>query len=357
MQLSARTLVLAPAKPLPPEHATTTPRPASPPLHSHFSNLTKFDLPPNLTMAIKNVALVGANGTLGSVLLAKLVDSAAFNLTAVIRNGSSSSPPYPTSQVRVVNVDKELTFASLKEALTGQDAVIAAFPLKSPDAHIRLVEAAAAAGVKLFIPADFGSIDADNARARELVPLYRHKLAVRLRAQELADQHPGFTWTGVVCGHFFEWGIKEGFFHTDLKRRTADIFDGGIHRASTTTLTRVGEAVVRILKMYPREEIKNRTLFIQSFCIDQNELVASLQRATDAKWTVNDLESEAFIQEKKAKADGGDVAAVEDLVFAIGTLDADWTQRDDFAMKLLGFEGENLDEVVASVLRDECKGC
>ncbi|KAM0276986.1 hypothetical protein ACHAQH_006168 [Verticillium albo-atrum] len=302
-------------------------------------------------MPIKNVALVGANGTLGSVLLSTLVDSAAFTLTAVIRHGSSSTPPYPTSQVRVATVDKGLTLGSLKEALTGQDAVIAAFPLKDPSAHLRLVEAAAAAGVKLFISADFGSIDADNPRARELVPLYRHKLAVRLRAQELVAEYPGFSWAGIVCGHFFEWGVKEGFFHTDLERRTADIFDGGRHRASTTTLTRVGEAVVRMLKMYPREEVRNRTLFIQSFCIDQNELVASLEKATASKWTVNDLDSEAFIEEKKAAADAGDSAAIEDLVFAIGTLDADWTQREDFAMKLLGFEDEDLDEVVASVLR------
>ncbi|KAM0324657.1 hypothetical protein ACHAQA_008048 [Verticillium albo-atrum] len=302
-------------------------------------------------MSIKKVALVGANGTLGSVLLTTLVGAAAFDITAVIRDGSSSSPPYPASQVRVVTVDKGLTLASLKEALAGQDAVIAAFPLKDPEAHLRLVEAAAAAGVKLFIPADFGSIDADNTRARELVPLYRHKRAVRVRAQELTEEYPGFSWAGIVCGHFFEWGVKEGFFHTDLEKHTADIFDGGKHRASTTTLTRVGEAVVRILKLYPREEVRNRTLFIQSFCIDQNELVASLEKATGTKWAVNDLDSEAFIKEKKAKADSGDLAAIEDLVFAIGTLDADWTEREDFAMKLLGFENEDLDAVVGSVLK------
>lgn len=301
-------------------------------------------------MSIKNVAILGVNGTLGSVLLKSLVDSGSFNVTALIREGSSSTPPYPASQVRTAVVDDALSITSLTPALKEQDAVIASFRFSDPGAHLRLVEAAATAGVKLFIPADFGSIDADNERARQLVPLYRHKMAVRAKAQELTAQYPDFTWTGIVCGHFFEWGIKEGFFHTDLEKHVADVFDGGRHRASATTLTRVGEAVVRTLKKYPDDRIRNRTLFIQSFCIDQIQLVEALEQATGSKWSVNDLDSESFIKEKKALADGGDKTAIEDLVFVLGALDADWTTRDDFAMDLLGLEDENLPNTVKKVV-------
>ncbi|KAL0940134.1 NmrA-like family protein [Colletotrichum truncatum] len=301
-------------------------------------------------MATKSVLLVGANGTLGAKILDALVASKSFKLSVLKRAGSQSTPWYPPDQVHVIEVDNDLSFEGLKRAFTGQDAVIVSFRLRNLDQHLRIAEAAEAAGVRHFIPADFGSIDADNPRARELIPLYRYKLAVRQKAQELADKNDNFAWTGIVCGHFFDWGIREGFLHAYLDRKTIDIIDGGNLKASAATLPRVGEAVVRILKKGVTEETKNKTLFIQSFCITQQELIKSLEKATGAKWTVNDVDSEKFIAEHKEKADAGDPEAIEDLVFAVGTLDADWTKRPDFAMKTLGFEDEDLDAVIADIV-------
>ncbi|TDZ59695.1 Isoflavone reductase-like protein TP7 [Colletotrichum trifolii] len=301
-------------------------------------------------MATKSVLLVGANGTLGAKILDALVASKSFKLSALKRAGSLSQPPYPADVVQVIEVDNELSLEGLKKAFAGQDAVIVSFRLRNLDQHLRIAEAAAAAGVKHFMPADFGSIDADNTRARELIPLYRHKLAVRQEAQRLADENPGFAWTGIVCGHFFDWGVREGFLHAYLDRREIEIIDGGRHRASAATLPRVGDAVVRILKMGVTPETKNKTLFIQSFCITQRDLLRSLEKATSVKWTVKDVDSEKFIAEHKAKADAGDAEAIEDLVFAVGQLDADWTTRDEFAMKTLGFEDEDLDAVIAEIV-------
>lgn len=301
-------------------------------------------------MTVKSVAIVGANGTLGSQLLSGLVSSGAFDLSVLQRAGSSSKPQYPASQVRVIPVQDGFPHDSLVQALQGQDALILAFPLKDLDAHLRLLEAAAAAGVKHVIPADFGSVDAESAPAQELVKIYRSKLSVKNRAQELAEKTPGFTWTGIVCGHFFEWGLKEHLFHADIKNQTIEILDGGKHRASASTLTRVTDALIRILKLHGSESVRNKTLFIQSFCISQLQLVQALEKATGSKWKVTDHDSETFINERREKADAGDPEANEDLVFAIGTLYADWTQREDFAMDLLGFEDEDYEAVVADVV-------
>ncbi|KAF6803611.1 nmrA-like family protein [Colletotrichum sojae] len=258
-------------------------------------------------MTIQTVAIVGANGTLGTQLLSSLLQAGSFDVT-VIKRAGSAPPPLPDA--RIATVDAEFSFDSLVEALKGQDAAVAAFPPRDPDAYLRLARAAAATGVKLCIPADFGSIDAENPRARA--------------GGALAEAHGRFSWTGVVCGHFCEWGLREHLFHADLQKRTIEILDGGRHRASATTLPRVGEAVV--------------------------ELVRALEKASGARWTVKDTDSETFIEERRAKADAGDFMAMEDLAFAIGTLHADWTGREDFAMDLLGFEDEDLDAVVAGVL-------
>ncbi|KAI3545579.1 NmrA-like family protein [Colletotrichum filicis] len=301
-------------------------------------------------MAPKSVLLVGANGTLGTKILDSLVAAKSFKLSALKRAGSKSTIAYPADQVQVIEIDNDLSYEGLKKAFTGQEVVIVSFRLRDLDQHLRIAEAASAAGVKHFMPADFGSIDADNPRARELIPLYRWKRAVRQKAQELADKNPDFAWTGIVCGHFFDWGVKEGFLHAYLDTKKIDVIDGGDIKASVATLPRVGEAVVRILNLGVTEVTKNKTLFIQSFCITQNELLQSLEKATGAKWTVNKVESESFIAEHKVKADAGDAEAIEDLVFAVGQLDANWTKRDDFAMKTLGLEDEDLDTVIADVV-------
>jgi hypothetical protein len=91
-------------------------------------------------------------------------------------------------------------------------------------------------------------------------------------------------------------------------------------------------------------------LFIQSFCVSQLDVLAALERATGAKWVVKFVESEAFIADRKVRADAGDGDAVEDLVFALGALDGNWDSREGFAMDLLGLQNEDLDEVVRRVV-------
>ncbi|KAK8113193.1 isoflavone reductase [Apiospora sp. TS-2023a] len=300
-------------------------------------------------MAIKNVALLGATGDLGAPLLHVLIAAGTFHIT-VLQRRSSKSTPFTDPSVSIVKVDDDMSLESLHEALKGQDAVIASFRPRDVDVHLRLADAAAAAGVKRFIPADFGSCDSSSKRVQDLVPLFLAKVYVRERLEELAAAKPDFTWTSFVTGHLFDWGLKENFLHFNLKTRTADILDGGKYRSSTSTLERVSDAVVKVLQ---NEEIgQNKMLFVQSFCVSQLDVLASLEKATGDKWKVNWLESEKFIKESKVKADAGDKEAVEDLVFALGAVDGDWEGKDDFAMETLGLKNQDLDEVVQRVVSE-----
>ncbi|KAH8653711.1 hypothetical protein BX600DRAFT_471482 [Xylariales sp. PMI_506] len=243
-----------------------------------------------------------------------------------------------------------MSFEGLRGALEGQDACVACFPLRDPEQHLRLADAAAAAGVRRFIPADYGSCDSSTRQATELVPLFLHKQRVRDRLREHAARDPAFTWTSLVAGHFFDWGLREDFLHFDLRARTADILGDGSYRSSTSTLAQVARAVVKVL----RDEVgANRMLFLQSFCVTQLEVLASLERATGgAKWTVNWVDTDQFIRENKVRADAGDAAAVSNLVFALGAIDGDWEKKDGFAMDLLDLQEENMDEIVQKVVAE-----
>ncbi|KAK7423824.1 hypothetical protein QQZ08_008867 [Neonectria magnoliae] len=299
-------------------------------------------------MSLNKVCLVGGNGNLGTVLLNGLVNAGDFTVSVAKRASSKSTPAHADS-ITQITIPDDMSLDGLTAALRGQDAVIACFPLVDVSQHLRLAEAASRAGVKRFVPADFGSCDAASPNARRLLKLYRDKDLVRRRCEELAAENAGFTWTALVCGHFFDFGVHDGLLHFDLERHTADILDDGSVRASASTLRRVAEGTVAALRR--PEPTRNRTLYIQSFCRSQPEVLAALERATGTTWTRRTVDSRAYVAEAARKLEAEWTKPVmEEIVFVLGALEADWTKEEGFAMELLGLEDEDLDQVVAEVV-------
>lgn len=300
-------------------------------------------------MSIVKVTLVGATGSLGVPILDALVNEGSFEITALQRASSKSKPGH-LDKIRVETISDSLPIDELTETLRGQDAVVVCYRAKDASEQIKFGEAAAAAGVQRLIPADFGSCDSSGKRERELVKLFDLKVQIRESLQGLTKQHEGFSWTSLVNGHFFDWGLRESFLHFDLDTRKAEIVDDGNTKSSQATLAQIARATVKILQK--PEETKNRMLFIQSFCVSQNEVLRSLEKAMGVKWEVEYVESEKFIREKKALADQGNKDAIEDLVFVLGAIDGNWEQKPDFAMDLLGLQNEDLDTIVQQVVSE-----
>lgn len=174
---------------------------------------------------------------------------------------------------------------------------------------------------------------------------------VREKCEKLAQGNKEFTWTALVVGHFFDYGLRDGLLHFNLKTQTAQILDGGSIPASASTLRRVAQATLAIL-LNP-STTANRTLYVQSFCHTQLEVLAALERATGTTWKREEVDSKAFLEKELKKLEEGDKDAMEEIVFVLGTVDADWRGREGFAMKELGLEDEDLDEVVREVVNGE----
>lgn len=305
-----------------------------------------------MSAPIQKVALVGANGSLGSVILDALV-AARFDVSVLLRNNSTSTPAHAAA-ITTVPISPDFDTAELSRLLVGQDAVVAAFPLTDAGQHHRLARAAYAAGVRRYIPADYGSCDAQSPQAQRHLQLYRDKAAVQALCEELAgtaaaDNVP-FTWTSVVSGHFFDWGLRNNYLQLDIANKKALILDGGDTKASASTLPRVAEAVVRVLQK--ADETRNRFVFVQSFCPTPLEVLAALERATGSKWHTSHVDSNGYLEREAKALEGGDQHAVHNIVFALGAVDADWTRRDGFAMDLLGLQDESLDAVVGNVVNE-----
>ena len=139
------------------------------------------------------------------------------------------------------------------------------------------------------------------------------------------------------------------FLHIWPKEKKAAILDDGNTKWSASTLSRIGEATARILSN--PDATANRMIYVQSFCISQNDMIKAYEKASGSEYEVTQHESKHFEKEEKAKADEGDLDAIEELVWLLGTLEANWEGKDDFAMRTLGLENEDLDEVVARIVQ------
>jgi hypothetical protein len=126
-------------------------------------------------------------------------------VTVLSRIGSKAS--FPPS-VKVIPVEYS-SVESLTAALKGQDAVVSTVGVDGLLGQSVLFDAAVAAGVKRFLPSEFGS-DLSNPKAARL-PVFGYKVATREYIEEKVKAGAGITYTYVINAPFLDWGIEVGF--------------------------------------------------------------------------------------------------------------------------------------------------
>ncbi|KAK4182994.1 hypothetical protein QBC35DRAFT_132047 [Podospora australis] len=249
--------------------------------------------------SITKVAIAGATGNIGQFVLKHLL-AANFSVTALTRSGSNNSFP---ESVTVKEVDYD-SLDSLTAALQGQDAVVATLAGHVLPKQLLLIEAAAAAGVKRFLPSEFGS-DTTNPKVTAL-PLHKPKLGV-LNALKQKAAEGELSYTSVISGPFLEFGLEANFL-LDFQNRHATLYDGGERLFSVSTMDDVGKSVVGVLQ-HP-EETKNKEVFVQSTATSLKGLLETAKKVTKGgkEWTsevvkVDDVLAEGWAELKKEKPD------------------------------------------------------
>ncbi|KAI0018577.1 hypothetical protein F4780DRAFT_750846 [Xylariomycetidae sp. FL0641] len=292
---------------------------------------------------IKNVAVVGGSGNLGRAVVAALLD-AGFSVTCLTRQGSSSTFP---SGVRTVKVDYD-SVASLRAALEGQDAVVSTIATAATGNQFPLVDAAVEAGVRRFVPSEWG-VNSRILGSSAIGQILAGKIRTLDYAHAKARANPGFSWTGVSTGLFFDWGLDHGSIGLDKTTRTATVYDSGDEPVQCSNLAFVGRAVAGILRR--PEATTNRYLTIASFNPSQNALLDIVRRETGAEWTVNRASTDEQEQVGLRKLEQGDYSAFSHLlrsrIYRDGCGLA--VRGADSANALLGLEEE---EDVAATLRE-----
>ncbi len=93
--------------------------------------------------------------------------------------------------------------SSILEAFKGQDAVVSTIATAALGQQQAIVDAAVKAGVKRFIPSEFGmDTTTITGGAKKILGA---KIALQEALAKAAKDNEGFSWTAISTGMFFDW--------------------------------------------------------------------------------------------------------------------------------------------------------
>ncbi|KAF1809825.1 NAD(P)-binding protein [Eremomyces bilateralis CBS 781.70] len=250
---------------------------------------------------IKSVAIAGASGTLGPHVLKALID-AQFQVKVLAR---SKKPGEFDAGVNVVEVDFT-SVESLTAALKGIDAVVSTVAGTAIKTQTVLIDAAAVAGVKRFIPSEYGSVTTNPKL--EAFPLYENVFKIKHHLQEKANAGQ-LTWTVLACGAFLEFLFAPGEASLlDFTDRKATLLDEGDNRLSSTSLATAGKAIAGILKNL--EATKNRVVKVSEVILTQNQLLKIAERLRPGdNWEISKVAASAVLKEGLDELSAGDFSS------------------------------------------------
>ena len=228
-------------------------------------------------------------------------------------------------------------------------------PTAPRDAHSKLVQAAAKAGVPYVMPNGYGG-DIDNIRLGE-----ETMLGPVAKANRDEIERFGMQWITVCCGFWYDYSLAggEARFGFDFDKRSVTIYDDGNTKNSTSTLSQVGRAVANVLslKELPVDETDrrptlsgflNKGVYIKSFVVSQNDIFKSVKRVTgttDADWTVTHEATRKRYEDGLAQVKGGNMAGFSKMLYARAFYPDDPNDISVKAQnKVLSLPDESLDE-------------
>ncbi|KFY11551.1 hypothetical protein V492_04393 [Pseudogymnoascus sp. VKM F-4246] len=234
---------------------------------------------------ITKVALAG-KGRFGSVVLEELL-KAGFKPTVLTRSASSIKD-LPNG-VEVCEVDYN-SIESLQQALQGHDAVVSTVAGTAIAGQKPLIDAAIAAGVQHFIPADYAmSLKSPGVR---LLPPYTdvHEIENYLRARS-----DNINWTIVAPGGFLEY-IFDLPFVLDLPSRKIGIVNGGEVPFSTSEFRTAAQAVAGVLGQPGR--VSDHCVQVHDMLITQNMALEIVKKydPNPQSWTVSDEDGDVLFE-------------------------------------------------------------
>ena len=159
-------------------------------------------------------------GAIGPPIIHAL-NAAGFRVQALTRRRQTTAIHDKVTIVEVNYSDSN----ALRRALRHQDAVVSCLGdvPAAVQAQESLLKASLAAGVKRFVPSEFGS-DTTNRHVISY-PFFKAKVEHQRRLRQAARTHGDFSYTLLITGPFLDWGLSKVPFIINVGTRTAEGID------------------------------------------------------------------------------------------------------------------------------------
>ncbi|KAK4442396.1 hypothetical protein QBC34DRAFT_444210 [Podospora aff. communis PSN243] len=292
-----------------------------------------------------SVALLGATGNIGPHLLQALREAQPpFKSITVLTRALPSPNTFP-SGVTVKVVDYSST-ESITDALAGVNAVVSALPIRSATLQNDVFDAAIEAGVKFFIPSEFGLASTD-ARINADFQNWKTKYDVAQRLEALKREGKIDGYALVFTGLFLDWGM-EGIF-LDLKNKRVNLWDEGNTPVSLTTVASIGKAVVGVLQ----GKVAKTEVRVKDINMSQRRLYELAEKVTSGEWTVtrwDTAEGVAAAEENIRRGVPDKTLAFLKRAVSLGGYGSVWGHEEDDS-EALGLREWTEKEVVALIER------
>ncbi|THH04407.1 hypothetical protein EW145_g5541 [Phellinidium pouzarii] len=245
-----------------------------------------------------NVLILGATGTTGSSIVDALLVSGNFNVIAAVRPSSATKSAVKALkprgvEIRLVDFEKSSS-EQLAEVLNGVDIVISTIEWTQLQLQRPLIDASKKAGVKRFIPCDWGTAGAHGIRN-----LHDKKLGERDYIKEI-----GLGYTFIDVG----WWMQLTLPIIDVAKAeypmlfdaSRTIYGSGNVKNAVTDRRDIGSFVARIIT---DARTQDRYVFIWGEEVTQNEVFALAERISGKKFEAIHLSEDALVETYK-KAEG-----------------------------------------------------
>ncbi|EPS39551.1 hypothetical protein H072_6663 [Dactylellina haptotyla CBS 200.50] len=297
--------------------------------------------------AFKNILLIGATGSIGSVVLAALEKEPSFTITLLQRASSKATMP---AHLETITIKDTYPEDELIAAFTGQDVIVNCITSLSVGDQYRMIDAAIAAKVRRYVPSEYG-LDNMRPEAQSLNHVFREKGEIQTYLRDKASKDE-IEWMSISCGMWIKWSAHHDFLGMHINEKRFVKWDDGEGVFSCSTEDNTALAVVNALKA--GDQFKNTNLFLSDFAITQNQLFDAIERIQGVKYTVEHIDSYKFVDEKKKAVENGDKYATYDLIetgFITGRYGGHFEKDGQVYNGSLGLPRASLDEQVTIALK------
>ncbi|KAL5113632.1 hypothetical protein ACEQ8H_008497 [Pleosporales sp. CAS-2024a] len=269
------------------------------------------------------------------------------------RSQSLHLPPH-VSPYAIEHRKSDFSPKSLEEAFAGQDVVISTISGGDFKLQITIIDALVAAGVKRFIPHEFGH-DTLNQGIQARIPKYAGRAKVLHHLEnKVAPETPGFDWIGIATGYTLDSNLINGDLGFDMEWHSATIQGTGDELFAVSSLARIGQVVTKVLQYW--SEMNSKYVYAAGVITSANDILWAAEQATGQQWTVGNHDVQDSVKEGMSRIERGfpdaGLALLDRSVLYDEELSALGPFQSQSVNEVLQLHPESIDEIVQAAYHD-----